>query len=135
MVATYEVCNNDSQYCATGEWVCPVLQPPLNGTVAVTGREAGDIAVYECQSGLMLVGSSQRVCQSDRGWSGEEPQCVQFLCPNLTDPVNGTVSLSGNTPGSLACYSCQNGTVCRTCLMEGVWSGTEVSCGKHFAVC
>ena len=60
--------------------------------------------------------------------------CVHPLVPNtaiqcseLTDPVNGSVSVSDRTPGSVASYSCRPGFVLegvtlRTCQTTGVWS-------------
>ena len=30
---------------------------------------------YECEMGFQLVGSANRICQSNEQWSGQEPMC------------------------------------------------------------
>ena len=54
-------------------------------------------------------------------------------CGNLTSPVDGEVSVDGNTFGSQANYSCSegyvlNGNSARMCLSDGQWSGSEPLC-------
>ena len=56
-----------------------------------------------------------------------------MLCPNLTDPANGRVDVSGRTVGSLATYSCdegfeENGLMVRVCGANGEWSGSDTEC-------
>ncbi len=50
---------------------CTTLQNPANGQVTVSGT----IAVYTCNSGFNLQGSSTRTCQSGF-WSGTTPTCT-----------------------------------------------------------
>lgn len=54
-------------------------------------------------------------------------------CPELRDPDNGRVEVSGNTPGSTAIYRCNPpymivGTNTRTCQNNGEWSGRAPVC-------
>ena len=56
------------------------------------------------------------------------------LCPDLPDPENGQVSLSGMTEGSLATYQCDagffptDGVAVRICEAGGEWSGSAPTC-------
>lgn len=119
--------------------MCPILTPPTNGSVIFTTR-VGDMAHYGCDTDFQLLGEDKRVCQANGTWTGQDPSC--FLpCPTLTDPENGTVMQNGTEPGSSACYSCDQGfkfsgcsstssncNICRTCGVDGKWSGTEPKC-------
>ena len=54
-------------------------------------------------------------------------------CGNLSGPVNGQVSVDGNTFGSQANYSCGegyvlNGNSIRICQTDGQWTGSEPTC-------
>ncbi|XP_060126972.1 uncharacterized protein LOC118080127 [Zootoca vivipara] len=67
--------NGTSPVCDDGAGHCPsVAIPP--GAIATGGRNRlGDRVSFQCQSGLDLVGSSQRVCTPEGEWSGAEPSC------------------------------------------------------------
>ena len=62
-------------------------------------------------------------------------------CGNLSSPVDGRVSVNGNTFGSQANYSCSegyvlNGNSTRMCQADGQWSGSEPRCeGQDCSVC
>ena len=54
-------------------------------------------------------------------------------CETLEDIDNGSVSMTGVTPGSTATYNCNQdyqlkGPATRTCLSDGTWSGMEPTC-------
>ena len=54
-------------------------------------------------------------------------------CPELTNPENGQVDISGITENSIATYSCDSGYTLsgpftRMCRADGVWSESEPSC-------
>ena len=56
-------------------------------------------------------------------------------CPNLVSPANGRVEQGGNTFGDTAAYICDegfrvSGTIIRTCLADGQWSGTASTCER-----
>ena len=64
------------------------------------------------------------------------------MCPELPDPSNGAVMVSGLTVGSTASYTCDDGfklseNILRMCETGGVWSGSEPLCepGKHLISC
>lgn len=77
------------------------------------------------------------MCQPSGVWSGEEPICEGLEggdCRLLTNPVGGSVALSGTAVGSRAEYSCNEGynlsegDKLRFCLETLHWSGEEAAC-------
>ena len=63
------------------------------------------------------------------------------MCPELPDPSNGAVVVSGLTVGSTASYTCDAGfelseNILRMCEVDGIWSGSEPLCesGTHSLV-
>lgn len=55
------------------------------------------------------------------------------VCPALSNPANGVVSVIDLTFNSVATYTCNSGYVIsgvqqRTCLETGEWSGQEPTC-------
>lgn len=54
---------------------CGGLPDPANGHVAATNTTFGQVVTYSCNAGYNLVGSRNRVCQSDTSWSGTPPIC------------------------------------------------------------
>ncbi|CAI8052865.1 CUB and sushi domain-containing protein 3 [Geodia barretti] len=131
---------------ADGQWIgnppvcevvqCPTLNSPMNGSVLISGTGVGvyqETATYACKTGFNLVGSLERVCQSDGTWSGSAPTCQIVVCPTLNDPANGNVNPSGYTFGQTAEYTCNTGfnlvgDSILTCGPEGQWSGNPPVC-------
>ena len=61
--------------------------------------------------------------------------CTAADCGSLTNPANGSVSLTMTTFGSMASYSCSErsnllGDAVRTCQADGMWNGIAPVCGK-----
>ena len=55
---------------------CGALTNPTNGQVSHTaGTTYGQTAIYSCNTGYSLVGSSTRTCQATGDWSGSVPTC------------------------------------------------------------
>ena len=55
---------------------CGGLGDPDNGQVVTSGGTIlGSVAIYICNDGFNLDGSSMRTCQPDGTWSGNEPTC------------------------------------------------------------
>lgn len=77
---------------------------PDNGQVFFRGVTVGSTARYNCLPGFVLQGAADRTCLSSGTWSGREPVCAAVNCPDLPDPANGEVTLSGITFGSTATY-------------------------------
>lgn len=56
------------------------------------------------------------------------------MCPALKDPFNGHVTVTKQTIGSLADYTCQRGYIIhgetsRICQDDGKWTGQTPFCG------
>ena len=54
---------------------CPDLENPANGVVDDGDNLPGTKAVYKCNDGFRLFGSSKRLCQRDGTWDGGAPVC------------------------------------------------------------
>ena len=65
---------------------------------------------------------------------------IARLCPELDDPDNGQVVLTGRTRFSTATYTCDEefefvGRTCiRVCEDDGEWSGEEPECLRTLVV-
>lgn len=62
------------------------------------------------------------------------------ICPTLSAPANGSISLSGVTVGDIANYSCNEefelvGNATRVCLDDGTWSGQDPVCNPSKCDC
>ncbi|XP_045204681.2 sushi, von Willebrand factor type A, EGF and pentraxin domain-containing protein 1-like isoform X2 [Mercenaria mercenaria] len=137
-VAGYSLNSSSVLTCTSaGTWDLPSPYCICNSPSTIAN---GDInlsdnlrtATYTCNVGYVLVGSETRTCQDDgTGWDGTSPVCV--LCPSLTDPSSGTVTLSTTGTQTMAIYSCVsgyslNGDAERTCNSDGTWSLVEPTC-------
>ena len=52
---------------------CGDLPDPNNGQVTISATTFGGVAMYSCNVGFLLAGSSTRICGSDGTWSGTAP--------------------------------------------------------------
>jgi uncharacterized membrane protein YgcG len=106
---------------------------PTGGTVKSTGTGVGSTATYACPLGYSPA-STSITCQADGTWSGTTPTCTIVSCPDLSNPTDGNVSLTGKTYQSTATYTCTTtghtltGTQKLTCLASGNWSDPPPSC-------
>ena len=67
------------------------------------------------------------------GGGGTGGSTAAVECPILTDPANGSVTVSTRTPGSTALYACTSGYLVsgvaqRSCQAGGTWSGAAPTC-------
>ena len=74
----------------SAETTCPDLPNPANGIVDIQGNTPGGSAIYLCNPGLSLIGSSRRICNVDGTWSGDPPTCIGRL-----SDIHNIVLLSG----------------------------------------
>ena len=91
------------------------------------------------------------VCVHEK-WRDCSSQLIEFMCPDLLDPVNGRVTFSSDNEAlfvldTMATYSCDegfglNGAATRTCEAnaditnpEGVWTGTAPTCECECSDC
>lgn len=55
---------------------CPKPPEPLNGGVIIPASTGVNSVVrYYCNPGFELIGRSERICESDSTWTGNEPRC------------------------------------------------------------
>ena len=59
--------------------------------------------------------------------------CIEQLCPTLSHPTNGRVSISSRSVGGRVSYFCNYGytlvgSSTLTCLSGGIWSGSTPTC-------
>ena len=60
----------------------------VNGMVTSNGTYVTSVATFTCDFGYELVGSRQRVCQSDGTWSNMIPRCDRKLLPVLMQDLD-----------------------------------------------
>ena len=58
------------------------------------------------------------------------------MCPDLSAPRNGTVTVNGSRTGDKAVYSCEDvfelvGDVMRTCMNNSQWNGEAPVCQSN----
>jgi len=51
----------------------------VNGVVTVETTVFNSQANYTCNPGFFLVGDSNRTCQADATWTGEQPDCEKLI--------------------------------------------------------
>lgn len=137
---------SETRFCsANGAWNgtipvceqidCGVLESPYYGIVNISdGTTFLKTATYKCDTGFMLNGSDTRTCRESNFWDGQEPECIEITCSNLTVPYNCKIVLSNGTNfNSYATYTCPVGYSLvgdrvRMCQEDGRWSGWEPSC-------
>ena len=131
--------------------MCPYPDQPINGNVSVKSLLIGERASFECNHGYRLKGSTYRVCQASRSWSGEASSCIRKfsslhwysshathlsllgVCPQLMSPINGSVYVNTYDSGGTATYSCDPGyglsaLSTHYCFSNGTWSGEPPTC-------
>ena len=118
---------------------CGPLSSPENGSVLnPAGSQYSAVAVYSCNAGYNLVGTTTRSCQASAAWSGTAPSCAPVDCGAPPSIENGSRSFVTTTLGSSANYACapgfnRVGAETSTCTTSSLWSTpprcAEVSCG------
>lgn len=64
--------------------VCPFLNDPEDGEVAVDGFTTGNTAVYSCNGLFEMNGNATRTCMSNSEWTGRPPTCQSISGNELT---------------------------------------------------
>ncbi|XP_075454326.1 CUB and sushi domain-containing protein 1 [Ascaphus truei] len=91
---------------------------------------------YSCTGIHSLIGNSTRVCQEDNRWSGTLPHCSgnsTEICGDPGIPAHGSRLGNDFKIKSLLRFSCEmgyslRGSIERTCLLNGSWSGIQPAC-------
>ena len=76
---------------------CPHLNI-ANGqvTVIAPNRLVGSRAIYQCNSGYVLVGDDNRICLENSTWSGDNPKCSKcfYACTGYSGCMPRSSQLS-----------------------------------------
>ncbi|KAG8455052.1 hypothetical protein GDO86_001318 [Hymenochirus boettgeri] len=142
----YELIGSEKSRClANREWsseiplcVITLCKPPnkiLHGYIEALNYSYMSIVHYKCEIGYQIYGSSQRTCQDNKQWDGEEPICIPVSCGQPPLLINGQVKGIEYTFSKTVQYVCNEGyrlygDIIRTCLENGNWSGTTPSCSE-----
>ena len=105
----------------------------LNGT-----RQFKSVISYECETGHVLVGRSDLMCDVDQRWNGPPPRCEPVYCQEPGQIRYGGFSLSTNSTvfGTVVTYYCTSsrhelvGPRKITCLKDGSYNADPPSCRK-----
>ena len=55
---------------------CDTLSGITNGIISYSSGTAYEsVAIYSCNTGYIIQGTSRRTCQADRTWDGSKPNC------------------------------------------------------------
>ncbi|XP_077981970.1 sushi, von Willebrand factor type A, EGF and pentraxin domain-containing protein 1-like [Glandiceps talaboti] len=97
------------------------------GKVEKNGHSFGAVLRYTCDKGFVLSGGEVRSCGADGQWTGEEPFCQIVTCEQPPGILNGDMSVSAYTYGSVAEYWCHdgyilNGNAKADCTEHGNWT-------------
>ncbi|XP_028834623.1 CUB and sushi domain-containing protein 3-like isoform X3 [Denticeps clupeoides] len=112
---------------------CGELATPPNGRKIGTQTTFGASAIFTCNSGYILVGSTVRECLASGLWSGTEALCLAGHCGIPEPIVNGQVVGENFGYRDTVVYQCSPGfrligSSVRICQQDHNWSGQLPSC-------
>ncbi|XP_050987326.1 CUB and sushi domain-containing protein 3 isoform X1 [Labeo rohita] len=112
---------------------CGELPTPPNGKKIGTQTTFGATAIFTCNSGFILVGSTVRECLASGLWSGTETRCLAGHCGAPERIVNGQVIGENFGYRDTVVYQCNPGfrligSSVRICQQDHNWSGQLPSC-------
>ncbi|XP_053400600.1 CUB and sushi domain-containing protein 3-like [Mercenaria mercenaria] len=110
---------------------CDSLVSPVGVYYNLSTDGVVTMATYFCSSGYTMSGQQYSYCQNDGTWNETAPTCIN--CPDLTDPVSGTVTINTDGVTSVAQYACASeydisGETASTCLTDGAWDNAPPTC-------
>ncbi|XP_034142652.1 CUB and sushi domain-containing protein 3 [Esox lucius] len=118
---------------------CGELATPPNGKKIGTQTTFGGSAIFSCNPGYVLVGSTVRECMLSGLWSGTETHCLAGHCGIPEQIVNGQVIGENFGYRDTVVYQCNLGfrligSSVRICQQDHLWSGqlprcVSVTCG------
>ncbi|KAI0222756.1 hypothetical protein LSAT2_025993 [Lamellibrachia satsuma] len=130
--------NWDGEDILCDEIHCGFLATPSRSRMRGSSDTVGSVATFSCDAGFRLKGSSQRTCQQNGNWDGDDITCDEIHCGSLVTPSHGSASGSSDTVGSIVVFSCDagfrlKGPSQRTCQQNGNWDG-DVICDANEVV-
>ncbi|XP_068677677.1 uncharacterized protein [Montipora foliosa] len=99
----------DGRFCEA--LPCEKILPPRYGKMSCSGLITSATCTFSCNSGYDLVGSTNRTCLPNSGWSGTLAMCKAKQCPELTTmSLEQTVSVPCfSSFGSTCHFGCRSG--------------------------
>ncbi|KAM9323892.1 complement factor B-like [Gastrophryne carolinensis] len=76
-----------TRVCEDNDGHCPDPGIPIGSTKVGHFYRIDSKVTYECQYGLKMFGSKERVCREDKTWSGSEPSCRSWYTYDKPDEV------------------------------------------------
>ncbi|GFR11206.1 sushi, von Willebrand factor type A, EGF and pentraxin domain-containing protein 1 [Trichonephila clavata] len=112
---------------------CAPPTPIQHGIIEGKDYRYGAMINYKCEQGYELQGTSYSVCQANKTWSYEAPECKPISCGRLEFPEQGGIEMTDVTFGSVVKYYCHvgyelQGIRSRKCRSNGEWSGEAPTC-------
>ena len=107
---------------------------PHSSTTMSMGSNFGSTAIFICNNGYYIVGSSSATCSEDKTWAYEaQPSCQPVDCGPLQDIQHGVLLADDTTYNSIAEYACTTGyrmagDAKLRCDANGKWKGKVPSC-------
>ncbi|XP_054770111.2 complement C2-like [Lytechinus pictus] len=109
---------------------------PNDGRGTTNSWPVGTVMSLSCPSYLELLGSSERVCQSDGHWSGTLTSCnsEEYHCPALGNPIHGSKEGSPQyRENTKVVFQCDPGYQMvgskeRMCTFSDGWTGEMPRC-------
>lgn len=112
---------------------CPAVDPPINGEFHATDLKFQSLLTFSCNSGYVLIGANNSVCQHDGTWSKEVPVCEPVTCPPPEVPEFGKLRHYEPRPGNVSLfndvveyeclyYTALFGNSTAYCMANGNWS-------------
>ncbi|XP_065189555.1 CUB and sushi domain-containing protein 3-like [Sycon ciliatum] len=103
--------------------LCSSQVAPSNGAIASVSLEVYGAAIFTCNSGYNVVGSSASVCLPNGTWSISPPTCQRVQCPSIVpSPSFGSVLSGSNAVFNSRKYECHPGY-----QLEGIKCPTTVA--------
>nr|CAB3266742.1 sushi, von Willebrand factor type A, EGF and pentraxin domain-containing protein 1-like [Phallusia mammillata] len=132
---------------ANGSWsgACPACTPvdcgpptdPINGQHIAQGNYTfGEIVLYSCNTGYVLVGESFTLCTASTNWSAPVPTCERISCgatPFATNGAHDQPPASEHRFGDQITYQCDYGyeygaSLMLTCGSDGLFDNLPPAC-------
>ena len=114
---------------------CGALAAPKHGTIDCSENDLfGSVCKLGCKKGYELIGSVERVCQSNHVWSGVTSTCNLVQCDILIPPRDGEMNCNNGHLYDSACkFSCKEGYTLQgkkrtKCLDSKAWSNSVPTC-------
>ena len=142
----YEMYGQQTLECGSnGLWTSPPPQcdqvscgiPPVlphSSTTMTMGPNFGSKAIFLCNDGYYLVGSSSATCTADKRWEYEvAPSCEPVDCGSLPKVQHASVDTTATTYNTFVKYICDSGyhlvgVATMKCGADGNWKGEVPSC-------